>query len=138
MTEQVNSPSHGYEERHCYRAPNGAYASIPLGQRDAYIAAGYVAVESSYCGRSLGGRRLGADPAPAPTPTPAPTPVPDPIFVPTYYPYPFQYPYPNTAYPVQAPVPEPAPVVAPSAIPTAVYVTGGALVLLGAIALLTR
>lgn len=143
MTEQVNSPSHAYEERHCYRGPAGDYVSIQLGDRDAWLAAGYVVVDTGYCGGAAmnGRRRMGEDPAPAP----APAPTPQPIYVPEYYPYPYpQYPYPyppRSAYDVhtQTPVPTPAPT--PAATPglsTAVYVVGGAAVLLGAIALLTR
>lgn len=145
MSEQVNSPSHAYEERHCYRGPSGDYVSIALGERDAWLAAGYVVVDTGYCGGAAmnGRRRMGEDPAPAPAP--APTPQPQPIYVPDYYPYPYpQYPYPyppRSAYDVQAQFPTPTPVPTPAATPglsTAVYVVGGAAVLLGAIALLTR
>lgn len=50
MTEQINSPSHAYEELHCYQAPDGTFVSIPLGAASVYKAAGYVAVDSANCG----------------------------------------------------------------------------------------
>jgi hypothetical protein len=67
MTEQLNSPDNFQEEYHCYRSPAGAFVSIPFGQRDAYLAAGYVAVDSSNCGgsRIMGRRRMGAEAAAA-------------------------------------------------------------------------
>src|SRR5579871_115499 len=66
MTEQMNSPEHFEEEYHCYRSPAGAFVSIPFAQRDAYLAAGYVAVDSANCVSSrvsslMGPRRMGAD-----------------------------------------------------------------------------
>lgn len=65
MSEEMTSPEHFQEEYHCYRAPDGTFVSIPFGQRDAYLAAGYVAADSANCGSpratALMGRRMGAE-----------------------------------------------------------------------------
>lgn len=78
MTEQVNSPEHAYEEKHCYRSPAGEYVSIALGDRDRYLAAGYVVVDTSNCGgaamNAMNGRRAMGQAAPTPAPAAAPAP----------------------------------------------------------------
>jgi hypothetical protein len=62
MTEEVTSPeeSHIAREFHCYRAPNSdpndpkSYRSVPMALRDAYLAAGWVAVPYENCGPAQG------------------------------------------------------------------------------------
>lgn len=51
MTEELTSPQeeHIAREFHCYRSPDGRYASVPFAMRDAYLAAGWVAADYSYC-----------------------------------------------------------------------------------------
>ena len=62
MTEELTSPQEEHIERefHCYRAPASdpndpkSYRSIPFGMRDAYLAAGWVAVPYENCGPAQG------------------------------------------------------------------------------------
>lgn len=67
MSEEIVSPEHAYEEKHCYRSPAGDYVSIPLGEREGYLAAGYVAVDVANCSPSLSGRRGLGQTTPTPT-----------------------------------------------------------------------
>lgn len=121
MTEQLNSPDNFQEEYHCYQSPAGAFVSIPFGQRDAYLAAGYVAVDSSNCGTQMvaglrGRRRMGAEAAAQGSPqgggqggaqgTPSPASPPGAGFFETRDPFYFPQ-YPLVAPPQYAPVPPP-------------------------------
>lgn len=53
MSEEITSPQESdiAREQHCYQSPDGkSYAAVPMALRDAYVSAGWTAVDYANCG----------------------------------------------------------------------------------------